>query len=224
MHTCNTQTLVNHLERINKMDDSQHGSRRGRSTLSQLLDHHYKIIKMLEDGDNVDSIYFDLARAFNKCDHGILLQKVKTLGITRKLGRWLHNFLSGRNQRVIVNGTSSASSSVTSGVPQGTVLGALLFLIYISDIREKVEAIKKIYVNETKVKKAIRKEEDVEDLQEDLERMYDWARSNNMFFNSTKFQVVLYGQNEDLKTTHYTSQKPMKLWTDSRISEIWSSL
>ena len=114
--------------------------------------------------------------------------------------------MSGRTQKVIVNGTSSASSSVTSGVPQGTVLGALLFLIYISDIGEKVKAIKKIYVDDTKVKKAIQKEEDVEDLQEDLERMYDWARSNNMFFNGTKFQVVRYGPNEDLKnnTSYFT--------------------
>ena len=99
----------------------------------------------------------------------------------------VHNFLLGRVQKIVVNGKCSNTSKVTSGVPQGTVLSALLFLIYISDIGENVNTIKKIYVDDTKVKKAIRKEEDVESLQEDLNHMYDWAKHNNMVFNGAKF-------------------------------------
>ena len=71
------ERLVGYLEYIDKMDKSQHGSRKGRSTLSQLLEHHNEIIKMLENGENVDSIYLDFSKAFDKCDIGILLHKLK---------------------------------------------------------------------------------------------------------------------------------------------------
>ena len=84
------------------------------------------------------------------------------------------------------NGTKSNVTHVTSGVTQGTVLGHILFLIYVSDIGENIDAIKKIYVDDTKVKKGIKSEEDVESLQADLNKLYDWAKTNNMVFNGTK--------------------------------------
>ena len=97
-------------------------------------------MRILEAGDNVDAIYLDFLKAFDKVDIGILLRKAKALGISGKLGRWIHAFLTGRQQVVIVNGRKSQESAVLSGVPQGTVLGPLLFLIYISDISEGVKA------------------------------------------------------------------------------------
>ena len=90
------------LESIDKMDSSQHGSRKGRSTLSQLLEHHDEIIKLLENGENVDSIYLDFAKAFDKCDLGILMHKLKVLGVKGKLGIWIHNFLTLRKQQVVI--------------------------------------------------------------------------------------------------------------------------
>ena len=201
------EKLVNYLEFIDKMDKSQHGSRKGRSTLSQLLEHHNEIIEMLENGENIDSIYLDFSKAFDKCDIGILMHKLKALGIKGRLGRWLHNFLSNRKQKVVVNGVSSSVTNVTSGVPQGTVLGPILFLIYISDIGENVSALKQVYVDDTKIKKGIKSEKDIEDLQDDLEKLYDWAEKNNMVFNGTKFQVIRYGDDEDLKnSTEYFTE------------------
>ena len=107
------EQLVAHLEHINKMDSCQHGSRRGRSTLSQLLEHHDEIITMLENDMNVDSMYLDFFKAFDKCDFGIHMHKLKKLGIKGKLGRWLLNFLSNIKQQVMINGMKSNVTNVT---------------------------------------------------------------------------------------------------------------
>ena len=85
--------------------------------------HHKKILEELEKSNNVDVIYLDFAKAFNKVDHGILLNKLKKIGINGKVGVWIHNFLSNRQQFVAVNGTTSSEAQVRSGVPQGQVLG-----------------------------------------------------------------------------------------------------
>ena len=191
--------MVGFLDWQGKMDPNQHGSRSQRSRLSQLLEHHEEILRILETGENVDVIYLDFLKAFDKVDIGILLRKAKALGITGRLGRWINAFLTGRKQVVIVNGRKSQISHVISGVPQGTVLGPLLFLIYISDISLGVEANMKVYVDDTKIKQGISNEGSVEELQKDLEKLYKWARDNNMTFNGTKFQLVRYGKDEELK-------------------------
>ena len=154
---------------------------------------------MLERGENVDLIYLDFAKAFDKCDIDLLIHKTKALGITGKVGRWIHSFLTARKQNIVVNGTKSKDSNVLSGVPQGTVLGPLLFLIYIADIGENVKGKLQVYVDDTKLKKPINNEIDVESLQEDLETLYSWAEENNMKFNGTKFQLLRFGDNNDIK-------------------------
>lgn len=105
-----------------------------------------------------------------------------------------------------MNGVKSKESQVVSGVPQGTVLGPLLFLIYIADIGENVESKLKVYVDDTKAKKSVKELNDVELLQNDLNKMYTWALENNMQFNGTKFQLMRFGDNEDLKenTIYFT--------------------
>ena len=120
--------LVNHLEVHNKLNPYQHGFRNKRSCLSQLLDHHDKVIGYLEDGNNVDSIYLDFATAFDKVDIGILCHKLKKMGLTGNLGIFLHSFLSDREQTILANGVSSGLSKVKSGVPQGAVLGPILLV------------------------------------------------------------------------------------------------
>ena len=112
--------LVTHLEFYQKLNPSQHGFRNQRSCLSQLLEHQDKIISFLEEGNNVDSVYLDFSKAFDKVDIGILCHKLRSLGVGGKLGVWLHSFLSDRKQFIIANGTKSSKSEVKSGVPQGT--------------------------------------------------------------------------------------------------------
>ena len=198
--------LVSYLERNKLMDDNQHGSRAGRSTLSQLLEHQDEILKELEEGNNVDAVYLDFSKAFDKCDHGILLHKIRKLKIKGKLGRWIQNFLKDRKQAVIVDRIRSEWSKVVSGIPQGSVLGPILFLIYIADIGDSLSTKALVYVDDTKIKQKVNSEEDVECFQKELEKLDEWAKSNNMQFNGKKFQVVRYGQNEELKNnTEYFS-------------------
>ena len=130
--------IVAYLEVNNKMNKNQHGFRNGRSCLSQLLDHYDKILKILEDGGNADCVYLDFSKCFDKIDIGLLCQKLKKAGIGSKMGIWLHNFLVNRKQFVVSEDAISSESDVISGIPQGTVLGPILFLIFISDIDQNI--------------------------------------------------------------------------------------
>ena len=202
--------MVSFLEKHQLMDSSQHGSRSGRSTLTQLIHQHDKILEMMSDGDNVDIVYLDFAKAFDKVDLGLLILKFRSLGILGTLGRWLSSFISGRRQAVKVGSRISKWSQVVSGVPQGSVLGPILFLIFISDLGLDLDqdfATLLKYVDDTKCFSKVAKEEDVEALQGVLNSLYKWQVSNNMEWNDGKFQVVRLGRILYLKhgTSYFTS-------------------
>ena len=193
--------LVSYLQEHDLLNPGQHGFRSGRSCLSQLISHFDNILRILEDNDNVDVLYLDFSKAFDKVDHLITLKKLKALGISGKLGRWLQSFLTDRTQTVLVNGARSRSCHVKSGVPQGSVIGPLLFLVLIGDIDANVAtSFVSSFADDTRVGRRIKTEADVNDLQADLNAIYQWAVNNNMQFNSDKLSVYIMAE---IKTSRH---------------------
>ena len=186
--------MLDFFEKNNVLNNTQHGFRKGRSCLSQLIEHFEKIIDYLDQGYNIDVVYLDFCKAFDKLDFNVLLTKLKNYGVGGKLGRWLYSFLIGREQYVMVNGFVSVVCDVLSGVPQGSVLGPLLFLVMINDIDENVKgAFLSSFADDTRIGMAIKGSEDVSNLQLDLDEIYKWADDNNMKLNSSKFELLHYG-------------------------------
>ena len=130
------------LDQKGCLNSTQHGFRPGCSWLSALLDDFDNIMHMLDNNSSVDMVYLDFSKAIDKVDHGILLHKLRAFGITGNIGIWLFHFLTDRSHFVRLPGGISEDHPVLSDVPQGTILGPLLFLIMISDIDKDVSASK----------------------------------------------------------------------------------
>ena len=169
--------IVKHLVQQNLINPGQHGFVPGRSTQTQLLQHYCDIFETISEGNRIDTVFLDFAKAFDKVNHEILLQKVAKQKIKGKIGLWIQEFLNNRKYRVVVNGEMSDVNDVLSGVPQGTVLAAILFVIMISDIDEDVKrSIVRSFADDTRVSLKIQSEEDKNMLQKDLDTIYAWAK------------------------------------------------
>ena len=127
-----------------------------------------------------------------------LLVKLKSYGINGKVLKWIGNFLLGRRQRVVVNGSYSSWAPVNSGIPQGNVLGPLLFICYVNDMPEVVHSAIRMFADDTKIFCLVNDKEDRNKLQLDLERLQCWADKWQLRFNMTKCKVIHLG-NSNLK-------------------------
>jgi len=161
--------IVSFLENNNLIRDSQHGFISGRSCLTNLLDFMDEVTRELDIGNSVDVIYLDFAKAFDKVPHKRLLSKLEAHGITGKVLRWIAGWFRDRRQKVSVEGELSEWTEVKSGVPQGSVLGPLLFLVYINDIDENILSKFCKFADDSKVAKVVNNAHDAEILREDLE-------------------------------------------------------
>ncbi|KAL5270097.1 hypothetical protein ACHWQZ_G000973 [Mnemiopsis leidyi] len=183
--------MVNYLEDNSLLTNKQHGFRSGRSCLTQMLDHFDDIYEGFTRGEDTDSIYLDYAKAFDKVDLNLLVRKLRRYGFHNKLIDWIKSFLSDREQVVVLNGIHSDIAKVLSGVPQGSVLGPLLFILFINDLEQVVLSSKvSFFADDTRVSKRIGCHDDCLMLQEDLYRILEWSRNNNMKLHEQKFELL----------------------------------
>jgi hypothetical protein len=183
-----------HLEKNFLLRDSQHGFRKGRSCLTNLLSFLDEVSEKIENGECVDAIYLDLAKAFDKVPHQRLLLKLENYGIRGKVHNWISAWLSDRSQRVCLQGKVSGWRTVASGVPQGSVLGPILFLIFIDDLdSDIVNSILK-FADDTKLYGSVGSDESRVRLQKDLDLLFKWAKSWQMEFNVEKCKVMHLGK------------------------------
>ena len=165
--------MLEHMENHNLMNKTQHGYQSGRSTLTLLLEYCDSILTLLEQGHEVDVVYIDLANAFDKVDHDILISKLYKLGFRGKILRWIREFLKNRKQQVRVDGYLSDLTWVISGVPQGSVLGPLLFIIMMLDIDGSVsDTFLLSFADDTKLWQAAQEHNQI---QADNNMMVNWG-------------------------------------------------
>ena len=177
-------------------------SDQNKSCLTQLLEYFLEIHDHLDESDPVDAIYLDCQKAFDTVPHRRLLVKLKAYGITGKLLSWIKGFLSGRTQRVSVKGVLSEALRVWSGVPQGSVLGPILFLIYINDMLTGISSSGKLFADDSKLFREIRSIADRIALQEDLTKLQEWSQKWLLKFNEEKCKVMHIGRSNP----HYDYQ------------------
>ena len=175
------------------LSQHQHGFRPNRSCTTQLLEVLDDWSRSIEEGSSVDVIYLDFCKAFDSVPHERLLKKLEAYGVTGRLLKWIRAFLSDRKQRVVVRGCQSKWASVTSGVPQGSVLGPLLFLVYINDIPDIVNSSIKIFADDTKVYRSIGSPSDTAELQCDIDALSNWSEQWQLSFNEAKCTTLHVG-------------------------------
>ena len=194
------------------INNNQFGFLKGRSTVTQLLSSLNDWAKSRNLSRPTDVVFLDLAKAFDRVPHERLLLKLKSNGIDGCLHAWLRpHFLTctGRRQRVILRGTRSNWSSVTSGTPQGTVLGPLLFFIYINDITNGASSTVKLYADDTKIYcQIVDSIKDRQLLQMDLSNLMEWARKWQLRFNADKCESMRITHTRSI--TQYMLDKPLK--------------
>ena len=229
METFVKRRLLDHLVKENLLSAKQHGFISGRSTTTQLLSFLDKCLETTVTGGVVDSIYLDFAKAFDTVPHSRLLAKLRSYGIREQLLQWISVFLHDRTQVVVVNGEESFLGHVLSGIPQGSVLGPILFVIYINDILENINADGLLFADDTKIFRSIMSQEDALSLQEDPKRLEEWSQQWLLNFNPEKCHVLTLGKFENIRYTcryriygneleHVFDEKDLGVTIDSALS------
>ena len=183
--------IMAHCEKHNILVDYQHGFRKSTSCETRLITVRGEIAKWKDDGHNVDMLIMDFSKAFDTVPLQRLLSKLESYGIYGNLGNWLRHWLTARTQTVMLDGEASSPVNVKSGVPQGTFLGPLMFLLYINDIGTNLTNSKvKLFADDCLLYRIDDSKEDESKLQDDLTELQNWANKWQMSFNTNKCHLL----------------------------------
>ena len=177
------------------ISDVQHGFISGRSTTSNLLEYLNEVTRMVDQRNSIDVLCIDLARAFDTVSHDKLLYKLSKIGIGGKLLRWFRSFITGREQCVRVNRSTSPFIAVTSGIPQGTILGPLFFIIYIDGLSRLVTNKINLYADDSKLYGLANTDFDKNIFQTDINRICEFCRLWQLRINGSKCETLHFGAN-----------------------------
>ena len=218
--------LIDHMKINNLFSNKQFGFISGRSTVLQLLNVLEKWTDTLDQGGIIDVIYLDFMKAFDKVPHLRLIEKVKSYGINIHISNWIKNFLQDRKQRVCVNGQYSDWAQVTSGIPQGSVLGPLLFVIYINDLPDDISSEIYLFADDTKIFNEVTDHNNSEILQSDLEKLSQWSDKWLLKFHPDKCRVLDVSTRDrdhnqyyldDVELEHSTCEKDLGVHIDVKL-------
>ncbi|MCG8035226.1 MAG: reverse transcriptase family protein, partial [Candidatus Thiodiazotropha taylori] len=212
-HVIVSQTLK-HLDKHEVLHDCQHGFRARRSCETQLITLVHELASSLDKGIQTDMIILDFSKAFDRVPHQRLLKKVHHYGIRGQTYCWIEQFLKGRTQKVLVEGQTSEVAPVVSGVPQGSVLGPLLFLLFINDLPEGLASQTRLFADDCILYRQIRSDTDQQLLQEDLHALAKWEQKWGMSFHPQKCSVLRVTRSRNPRTQDYVL-KGVTLSTDS---------
>lgn len=201
--------LVEHLS------EAQHGFRQYYSCETQLLALAEDLNTSLDKGKETDAIFIDMAKAFDIVPHNRLIKKLSTLIEDKILLAWISDFLKDRTQQVKVGNSLSKPIRVTSGVPQGSVLGPMLFNVFINDITDGVTSKVRLYADDCALYRTIHGTEDELALQCDLDRICSWVKDNNMKLNVDKCVSMCFSRKINVRSLQYTmEEKSLKIVTN----------
>lgn len=212
------RTLLDYLSVNNILSSSQHGFRPGRSCETALATITHYISDALDDHTSTDLIQLDYSNAFDTLDHHLLLQKLVGVGVHGSLLRWIARFLIGRSHKVVFHGSSSEDFAISSGVPQGSVLGPTLFLVYVNDMPKTENTLLIQYADDTTILTRLNHHSSGPRLQDHLSLIADWSAANHLRLSLTKSAAMRFSKQKSVDPPCYSfSGTPVSVATHLQI-------